>query len=718
MSKRWLQGLVIAAAGIVGCLVLIPLHAQNELSVQVLDPKPNQIVQGPRMTISVAFKSSDNVNVIRADVLLDGKVIFGGKFSTPMPIGSFQSPECNIAKENPAAGPHEVKVRVTDAQGRICDSNPVRIVYQPYSVGLPGFERIPPQVRITGPKDGETIERATKVRVEAVDESGLKLLEVYIDGKTRGMTNSSAYELTWDPIEEKFASGKYAITASAWDIFDNKGNSDPVIVFVKNSYLPLGGNNKPLEFDALPSIPPQDLFAPLLALPIFPAAHGNFPAAWGGASNMIIPEVLTVRSRGYDAPNAVVGVIAALPDPMQPKLDFATAAPLAWGLSGDSGTGTSRAQTLAPQEALIQPKSVGAIGITHPSESPALPAMNLPVGEGRVIALIPNLNASLPAGTKLSPSNVAVIDLTGIDTGSPGVSVVSSGTANGPSRPTAGASTASTSLAGAANPKRADTLSQPLVIAVVPESQRHAAAPAAKSGLPADMTGGPVKTASATATPGLKPGTTATTRLSTAPRTPDAVKSIAMPVIAKATPTRPEVIAARPVPTQSLPLIAAVRVPGTAAGSGDMSIARVPATVAVRKAPAAGAPANANPLVKIRGRAPRIMLDDAEVAMSPKAYVNSKGYIMIPMRALVEAKGGIIMWFPGTREVTAWIEHDVLNVKIGKRTAHINSAVYLMPSAATIRRSRTIVPLEFLLKGMKLDAAYDRTKNRLSLSAK
>ncbi|MHB9024270.1 MAG: stalk domain-containing protein [Armatimonadota bacterium] len=102
----------------------------------------------------------------------------------------------------------------------------------------------------------------------------------------------------------------------------------------------------------------------------------------------------------------------------------------------------------------------------------------------------------------------------------------------------------------------------------------------------------------------------------------------------------------------------------------------------------------------------RIYLDNAPIVGGPNPFVRS-GVSMVPLRQIVEAKEGTVVWLPQTREVNAWANNTFMSLMIGKKEARINSANYLLPIAPTIREQRTMVPLTYLLTALNLQVEYN-----------
>jgi LysM repeat protein len=117
-------------------------------------------------------------------------------------------------------------------------------------------------------------------------------------------------------------------------------------------------------------------------------------------------------------------------------------------------------------------------------------------------------------------------------------------------------------------------------------------------------------------------------------------------------------------------------------------------------------PLPVNVTVVVPGSEARIYLDAAPLMGAVEPYI-TQGYTMVPIRKIVEAKDGIVIWLPKTREVNAWANNTFMGVKIGDRHARINAESYLLPIAPTLNQQRTMVPLRYLMSAMDLHVEYN-----------
>ncbi len=102
----------------------------------------------------------------------------------------------------------------------------------------------------------------------------------------------------------------------------------------------------------------------------------------------------------------------------------------------------------------------------------------------------------------------------------------------------------------------------------------------------------------------------------------------------------------------------------------------------------------------------RIYVDDTPIVGGPNPFI-AQGHSMVPFRQIVEAKGGVVVWLPATREINAWANNTYMGLKIGAGEARINDGTYTLPVVPTIREARAMVPLRYLMTAMRLQVTYN-----------
>lgn len=113
-----------------------------------------------------------------------------------------------------------------------------------------------------------------------------------------------------------------------------------------------------------------------------------------------------------------------------------------------------------------------------------------------------------------------------------------------------------------------------------------------------------------------------------------------------------------------------------------------------------------NTIVRVPKGTARLYINDEPVTGMPDPY-RAKDCTMVPMRGVVEAKGGVVVWVPSTREVNAWADNTYMHVQVGSTAATINNQPYTLAMAPVVREARTMVPLRYLMSALRMQVAYN-----------
>lgn len=97
----------------------------------------------------------------------------------------------------------------------------------------PPPDTTPPSVRITYPRNGDTLSGSVVVAVDASDDSGVSKVELYRNGVLFGVDSDAPYEFYWDTASDQ--DGAYTLVAKAYDEAGNVGESSAVSVNVANA---------------------------------------------------------------------------------------------------------------------------------------------------------------------------------------------------------------------------------------------------------------------------------------------------------------------------------------------------------------------------------------------------------------------------------------------------------------------------------------------------
>ena len=802
MRNRVIVSLIVVAACVLGYLGIVPLYGQSgNPFIDMTVPCAGQVIQGPYIPITMTFTNPSNVPFVRFEVLLDGKKFTGGQLTDPIAAGTVSMTDsrddvkidattgrvrnkCDITRAAPTPGTHTLTIQLIDAQGCLVERSQT-IVYQPITAVFSDGQHAP-RVRITSPANGAKLSGPTSILVETDNDTVMKIIKLFIDGRLCGLTNEQGeFRYNWDPISEKLF-GTHTISASAWDAFDNQGDSDPVLVVVENPFQPLNLThvdepptaNNSAAMPGLVLVPSVTPAMSNLTVPRLPFSNVIAPD-WQVGLGMQMPNFDPIDPRIYLAPVATTGF--SLPATMligQPNTAGLGSSALASLLGPEGQTGAAVLMLSPRQSALIQPKEatsgtallevpVEDLSVPTPGALPnerALPTSTpatllIPVVERRLPGTAgstqpsQNLDNSVAPGARVElllpkdlPAGERVIAPVIADVRIP----------DGQALPSA-----------VMQPGRAQVLDSPMLLTAQPIDGRHLAGSAGVNGkLPECLadTGKPVADQVGALQPTAGQGHQRPA-LSLTPESGSRVQNVIAPIPAQRNTSRAAGVE-NAAPASALSVVP--RVCTLSGHAGHQPVAAVIASAAECTPPAApvkqavtvsvkqpaitrkvstsadplaglqkkytvktgetikriarklkttpDALASLNPAVDLEHLTPgmqlrvpsklQFTLDGIPLEVTPASYTTTEGYTMVPMYSLIEAQGGFLVWLPRTREVNAWVKNNFIGIKIGSRSARINSTAYVMPVAATIKHSRSMVPLSLLVKGMNLQLQY------------
>jgi len=104
---------------------------------------------------------------------------------------------------------------------------------------------------------------------------------------------------------------------------------------------------------------------------------------------------------------------------------------------------------------------------------------------------------------------------------------------------------------------------------------------------------------------------------------------------------------------------------------------------------------------------------------SPPIIINNR--TLLPIRAVIEAIGGIVQWNDSERKVTIILNNNTLELWIGKNIARVNGVNKLIDSINTkvvpiIINRRTMLPLRFIVENLGCDVQWDGTTKTITIT--
>ncbi|WP_243336959.1 Ig-like domain-containing protein [Anaeromyxobacter soli] len=141
-----------------------------------------------------------------------------------------------LLSRNPAATPQDV-VRVlvasaTRAPAGAPGFTPDRLVYTRGVELTPTADDAAPTVAVTAPVEGDALTGAVNVTGTASDDHGLTRIELLVDGRWRGSSDSSSFEIAWDTSTS--LDGAHSLVVRAYDSAGHATDSTAISVTVSN----------------------------------------------------------------------------------------------------------------------------------------------------------------------------------------------------------------------------------------------------------------------------------------------------------------------------------------------------------------------------------------------------------------------------------------------------------------------------------------------------
>ncbi|MDI9586030.1 MAG: Ig-like domain-containing protein, partial [Acidobacteriota bacterium] len=208
-----------------------PTVALCRPSVAITAPADQASVSG-QTWINLAFRSDTRRQIVRLELQLDGRE--AQAYILPVPLVQGQKTFPLDASMLPP-GPHVVSVRAFDSLGETGDAQVTINVAGAAPGASPAgmVDRVPPVVTVYYPAQGATVSGTVQIRAEATDQSGVRSVLFYVDGKLHTVRmNTPPYTATWDTT--RYSEGPHVIETRAKDNYDNEGLSAPVTVIVAN----------------------------------------------------------------------------------------------------------------------------------------------------------------------------------------------------------------------------------------------------------------------------------------------------------------------------------------------------------------------------------------------------------------------------------------------------------------------------------------------------
>lgn len=111
-----------------------------------------------------------------------------------------------------------------------------------------------------------------------------------------------------------------------------------------------------------------------------------------------------------------------------------------------------------------------------------------------------------------------------------------------------------------------------------------------------------------------------------------------------------------------------------------------------------------------------VSMDGTPVYFSGPGPMLVGGEPMVPLRGILEAGGGTVVWDPTRRSAIGQKDHLDFQVTIGNSTAIVEGSTYYMEAPAMLYEDRTFVPASFAAEALGQNAQYLSSEQRVVFS--
>ncbi len=123
--------------------------------------------------------------------------------------------------------------------------------------------------------------------------------------------------------------------------------------------------------------------------------------------------------------------------------------------------------------------------------------------------------------------------------------------------------------------------------------------------------------------------------------------------------------------------------------------------------------------IKLQIGNPAMTVDGAQQEIDPgrgTAPIIQDGRTLLPIRAVIEALGGGVIWDQETQTVVLSCGNDIITMVINDTTAFINEDAQTLDVAPVVIDGRTMLPIRFIAEGFKLDVDWDQETKTVTVS--
>jgi alpha-tubulin suppressor-like RCC1 family protein len=212
------RGAFFPGTGALSCTSAPGFQDVDDLAFVVMDPPPSVGIlspaQGALVRGSVTFSASASDNVAVRQV---------GFYAGSQHLGTLTAPPYQVSWNSLAVpnGPVTLRARAEDAAGQVTETMVDVTVDN---------DMVPPQVTLTSPVNGQTVQGSVTLGATASDNRGVVRVEFFTGSRFIAADTTAPFSVVWNTAVE--AAGSHSLTAFAYDAAGNFTRSAAVEVTV------------------------------------------------------------------------------------------------------------------------------------------------------------------------------------------------------------------------------------------------------------------------------------------------------------------------------------------------------------------------------------------------------------------------------------------------------------------------------------------------------
>jgi len=193
-------------------------------ALEIVTPPPDAAISGSQVEIAVRFTSTQEQQVTKVQVFLDGKYVTEFLYDSGRTEGAASFKWDTTRTSN---GRHKLDIQM------FASDEYVGMASCTVTVSNRSRDLAPPRVAVTSPTEGAVVSGITPIIIEASDNTGREpLVSISVDKSLRCVKNRGPYAYDWDTTA--YADGPHIIEASAEDDARNISPVKSIRVTVRN----------------------------------------------------------------------------------------------------------------------------------------------------------------------------------------------------------------------------------------------------------------------------------------------------------------------------------------------------------------------------------------------------------------------------------------------------------------------------------------------------